>query len=41
MFLEFCEDGDLKSYIGKRNGRLSEAEAVCYLVYSLCFLDIL
>ena len=36
MFLEFCEDGDLKSYIAKRNGRLSEAEAVRMILRSWC-----
>lgn len=41
MFLEFCEDGDLKSYIGKRNGRLSEAEAVVNELFSWCSSGIL
>lgn len=28
MFLEYCEDGDLRSYIDKRHGSLTESEAV-------------
>lgn len=30
MFLEFCGDGDLKDLIKKRDGRLTESEAVLY-----------
>jgi serine/threonine-protein kinase ULK/ATG1 len=40
LFLEFCEDGDLKSYIEKRNGKLSESEAVYVSLRSLLSSDI-
>ncbi len=32
MFLEYCKDGDLKQLLRKNNGRLSETQAVQYLV---------
>ncbi len=31
MFLEYCEDGDLRNYLDKRGGYLSECEAVLFL----------
>lgn len=28
MFLEYCNEGDLKELLKKRNGKLTESEAV-------------
>jgi serine/threonine protein kinase len=37
MFLEYCEDGDLKAYISKRQGPLTEPEAVLMVLTQLAF----